>query len=231
MRAENAWSRGRVKRKDEQQRDMRRQALGLPDTVPLLPESPADARAAALVTFGDARAFEKARRQSRDAIKQGSIFSPGAVAAGRQQVAKAAAARAREDAAALAAEAAARLGTAAGGGGLPRRVAVLQRSSETAAPASTVERRDRGSLSKLGKPPVAHRAVSTLKAQAAGTRLHPSSAPGTSAPRSGIGEAGARCGPVTLKRASTAAAAQLALKRRRLEHGVKLSLSEPRQGG
>ena len=52
----------RSKRKEEQRRDARRRELGLPDTVPLLPEAPEDARAAALVTFGDDRAFDKARQ-------------------------------------------------------------------------------------------------------------------------------------------------------------------------
>jgi len=53
---------GRAKRKEEQRRDARRRELGLPDTVPLLPEIPEDAQAAALVTFGDDRAFDKARQ-------------------------------------------------------------------------------------------------------------------------------------------------------------------------
>ena len=52
----------RIKRKEEQRRDARRRELGLPDTVPLLPEVPEDAQAAGLVTFGDDRAFDKARQ-------------------------------------------------------------------------------------------------------------------------------------------------------------------------
>lgn len=229
----NDVARGRVKRKDEQQRDRRRLALGLPDTVPLLPEHPADVRQAALVTFGDAHAFEKARRVARDNITQGSIFSPGAVAAGTQQVATAAAARAREDAAARAAASAAVAGRAAaagGCGGLPRRVAVLQRSGGGELPAHSVERRDRGSLPMLTKPPVGpSRGMVTAKATAAGSKSGSSSAPGSSVPRGSSAARGMRRegAPAVMKRKSINAAAQLALKRRRLEHGVKLTLSDP----
>ena len=56
------WSFCRTKRKEEQQRDTRRRELGLPDTVLLLPEVPEDAQEAALITFGDERAFDKARK-------------------------------------------------------------------------------------------------------------------------------------------------------------------------
>lgn len=51
----------RSARKDEKSRDARRKELGLPEAVKLLPESAADAEAASLVSFGDARAFANSR--------------------------------------------------------------------------------------------------------------------------------------------------------------------------
>ena len=213
----------RVKRKDEQQLDRRRQALGLPDTVPLLPESPADVRSAALITFGDARAFEKARSVSRDAIQKGSIFSRRAVAAGQQGVA-AAMASARKRAAVRAGLPALGGPSSEGSGGLPRVVAVQRRGGTAPPQILTIERRDRGSLSRLSKPAgvitapgAADRGLSVdpvLGASVAcSIRLNPA-----------VGGVG---GPDVVRRRSDTAASQLAAKRRRLEFGVKLRLTEP----
>jgi hypothetical protein len=71
----------RAMRKDEKQRDRRRAELGLPESVPLLPEAPEDATAAALVAFGDDRGGAKARRRAE--ISSSSIFSRSAVAAAK----------------------------------------------------------------------------------------------------------------------------------------------------
>ena len=52
---------GRSARKEEKGRDDHRKRLGLPDQIRLLPESGADAEAAALVSFGNAGAFANSR--------------------------------------------------------------------------------------------------------------------------------------------------------------------------
>mmetsp|Transcript_807 Transcript_807/g.2490 ORF Transcript_807/g.2490 Transcript_807/m.2490 type:complete len:335 (+) Transcript_807:475-1479(+) len=65
----------RSRRKEAHATFARHKALGLPEDVPLAPQSEDDTRRASLVTFGDDRAFEKARRFSRDAIRSSSIFS------------------------------------------------------------------------------------------------------------------------------------------------------------
>jgi len=65
----------RLRRTEAHATHARHKALGLPEDVPLAPQSEDDARHAALVTFGDDRAFDKARRLSRDAIRSSSIFS------------------------------------------------------------------------------------------------------------------------------------------------------------
>ena len=55
-----------------------RDALGLPEHVPLLPPAPADAAAAAAVRFGPG--FDGNRALKRAAIRSGSIFGAGALA-------------------------------------------------------------------------------------------------------------------------------------------------------
>lgn len=61
----------------------RHRALGLPSSVPLVPESQDDAQCAALVTFGDDRAFDKAHQLTRESIRSANIFStPSASATG-----------------------------------------------------------------------------------------------------------------------------------------------------
>ena len=69
-------------RKDEQARDARRAALGLPEHVRLLPEAPSDALQASAQSYGGD--FKGAWKHSRRAIGQESIFAPAAVAAARQ---------------------------------------------------------------------------------------------------------------------------------------------------
>ena len=64
----------RDRRKEAKATDARRQALGLPDTVPLAPESAEDAQLAALMTFGDGRATERAQSAQRRQIQGGDIF-------------------------------------------------------------------------------------------------------------------------------------------------------------
>jgi coiled-coil domain-containing protein 130 len=64
----------RDRRKEAKATDARRQALGLPDTVPLAPESADDAQLAALITFGDGRAHERAQSAQRQQIQGGDIF-------------------------------------------------------------------------------------------------------------------------------------------------------------
>lgn len=223
----------RVRRKDEQQLDRRRQALGLPDTVPLLPESPADARSAALVTFGDSRAFEKARSISRNAIQQGSIFSSRAVAAGQQRLATAAAAAvcAEKGAAARVAAAAAGRSSGIAGRSLPRVAVVQRRRGEPALQIPTIERRDRGSLANLAKPPLAQPTVGhRVTAPSASIQLPAGASSLGISELHGRGHVSAvrgSGGAIVVKRRCNDAAAQLEMKRRRLEHGVKLRLTEP----
>lgn len=84
----------RDRRKVAQATDARRQALGLPDTVPLVAESPEDMRLASLMTFGDDRAHERAHAARRQQIEGADIFAapPGkgtvrpAMPSRRQQV-------------------------------------------------------------------------------------------------------------------------------------------------
>ncbi|CAL8471533.1 g11075 [Coccomyxa elongata] len=75
----------RSARKEEKGRDEQRKRLGLPDQVRLLPESGADAEAAALVSFGDASAFANSREHKRQAIKAQPIFSGQAARGGLLQ--------------------------------------------------------------------------------------------------------------------------------------------------
>ncbi|BDA46914.1 Coiled-coil domain-containing protein 130 homolog [Coccomyxa sp. Obi] len=75
----------RSARKEERGRDDHRKRLGLPDQVRLLPESGADAEAAALVSFGHASAFANSREHKRQAIKSQPIFSGQAARGGSQQ--------------------------------------------------------------------------------------------------------------------------------------------------
>lgn len=69
-----AWS-YRERRKDAKATDAQRQALGLPDTVPLVAESADDARLAALMTFGDGRGHERTQAVRRQLIEGGDIFA------------------------------------------------------------------------------------------------------------------------------------------------------------
>ena len=225
---------GRVRRKDEQQLDRRRQALGLPDTVPLLPESSADARSAALVTFGDTRAFAKARSISRNAIQRGSIFSSRALAAGQQRLAAAAAVVSAEKSAA-ARVAAVTVGRSTGdvGRGLPKVAVVQRRGNEPAPQIPTIERRDRGSLANLVKPPLAQPRVrhkvttpSPLIQSPAGASALGMGMLHSRGPTPGLRGSG---GSIEVQRRFYDVAAQLEMKRRRLEHGVKLRLTEPHQ--
>jgi len=72
-------------KKDNKQRDQRRKALGLHETVKLLPESSDDAASASFVRFGDTRAFTKNWQKKRKAVAASSIFSPAAVAAAKKK--------------------------------------------------------------------------------------------------------------------------------------------------
>lgn len=65
----------RAARKAEKARDQRRERLGLPEAVTLLPESRADRELASLISFGDASAHDKARQLHRQAIRAQSIFA------------------------------------------------------------------------------------------------------------------------------------------------------------
>lgn len=66
-------------RKEEKTADARRQALGLPEHIKLLPASRGDELRAAAQHFGGH--YDAAWKHSRRAVAQESIFSAGAVAA------------------------------------------------------------------------------------------------------------------------------------------------------
>lgn len=72
----------RVARGEEKARDAQRVALGLPEHIPLLPESGQDAlRASAVIYGGGDQMFRDNWKKARRAIAGSSIFSAGAVAA------------------------------------------------------------------------------------------------------------------------------------------------------
>jgi coiled-coil domain-containing protein 130 len=75
--------RARGARREEAARDARRRELGLPDSIPLVPEAPGDALRAAAVAFGGGERHAQAWRHARRRIAQDSIFAPAAVAAAR----------------------------------------------------------------------------------------------------------------------------------------------------